>query len=147
MTTTPSTPRRIAVDIEVRYIETDQMGRVHHASYVAWMEVARTRLCQETGYSYAQIEAMGYYLMVAGLELRYVGAALYGDTVRVECWVKELGSRTLRFGYEIFRAGERITLGETYHVWVERATGRPCSIPRVLRGPFAELAALTDAAT
>jgi acyl-CoA thioester hydrolase len=134
-------PTRISVPIEVRYIETDQMSRVHHASYVAWMEVARTKLCQETGYSYAQIEAMGYFLMVVGLELRYSGAALYGDTVQIECWVKELGSRTLRFGYDVLREGQRITSGETYHVWVERASGRPCSMPAPLREPFARLAA------
>jgi acyl-CoA thioester hydrolase len=116
------------------------MGRVHHASYVAWMEVARTRLCAASGHSYAEIEAAGFYLMVAGLELRYVGAALYGDTVRVECWVKELGSRTLRFGYEIFRGDRKLTSGSTYHVWVERASGKPCSMPAMLREPFSRLA-------
>jgi len=134
------TPIRISVPIEVRYIETDQMGRVHHASYVAWMEVARTRLCAESGFSYAEIEAGGHFLMVVGLELRYSGAALYGDTVRVDCWVSELGSRTLRFGYEIFRGEQRVTSGSTYHVWVERANGKPCSMPAMLREPFARLA-------
>ena len=134
------TPHRLSVDIEVRYIETDQMGHVHHAAYVAWMEVARTRLCKETGYSYADIEAMGYFLIVASLELRYGGAAYYGDTVRVECWVSEMGSRALRFGYEIFRGAERISRGSTYHVWVERASGKTVTIPALLREPFERLA-------
>ena len=33
-----------SVDVEVRYIETDQMGVVHHANYIAWFELARTHL-------------------------------------------------------------------------------------------------------
>ena len=136
----PAVPTRISVDIEVRYIETDQMGRVHHAAYVAWLEIARTRLCAASGHSYAEIEGAGFFLMVVGLELRYVAAALYGDTVRVDCWVSELGSRTLRFGYEVFRGGQRVTSGSTYHVWVERSTGKPCSMPVMLREPFARLA-------
>jgi acyl-CoA thioester hydrolase len=137
--TTP-TPRRIATELEVRYIETDQMGRVHHAAYVAWMEVARTRWCRESGVSYAEIEAMGYFLMVAGIELRYTGAVRYGDTVRVECWVSEMASRTLRFAYEVFLGEQRVTTGSSYHVWVERSSGRTVSIPAALREPFARLA-------
>jgi acyl-CoA thioester hydrolase len=133
-------PTRVSDDIEVRYNETDQMRRVHHAAYVAWLEIARTRLCAASGHSYPEIEAAGFILMVVGLELRYSGAALYGDTVRVDCWVSELGSRTLRFGYEVFRGEQRITSGSTYHVWVERSTGKPCSIPAMLRVPFARLA-------
>jgi acyl-CoA thioesterase FadM len=77
---------------------------------------------------------------VVGLELRYAGAARYGDTARVECWVSELGSRTLRFGYEVFVGAQRITSGSSYHVWVDRATGKPCSMPANLREPFARLA-------
>ena len=43
------------VDVEVRYIETDQMGHVHHANYVAWFELARTRLCATSGTPYAEL--------------------------------------------------------------------------------------------
>ncbi len=117
------------------------MGRVHHASYVAWMEVARTKLCRETGYSYAQIEEMGFFLVVAGIELRYTGIARYGDTVRIDCWVSEMASRTLRFAYEVYRANDRVTTGSSYHVWVERSSGRTVSIPAVLKAPFERLAA------
>jgi acyl-CoA thioester hydrolase len=98
-------------------------------------------LCRETGYSYAEIEAMGYFLVVAGIELRYTGSAHYGDTVRIDCWVSEMGSRTLRFGYEVFRGDDRVTTGSSYHVWVERSSGRTVSIPAVLKEPFARLAA------
>lgn len=128
------------IDIEVRYAETDQMGVVHHANYAVWFELARTRLCATSGYHYAAIEELGYLLMVSGLEVSYRRPARYGDTVQVECRVARLGSRGLRFVYEVRRDGERLATGTTDHIWVERASRRPCRTPEPLREPFARLA-------
>jgi acyl-CoA thioester hydrolase len=136
----PLQPRRAEMDIEVRYAETDQMGVVHHANYVVWFELARTRLCSLTGFHYADIERTGYLLMVTGVEVRYHRPARYGDVVRISCWCERLASRGLRFAYEV-RSGEaRLVTGTTEHVWIERASGRPCRIPEVLREPFQRLA-------
>src|ERR1044071_1461667 len=99
-------PVRSTVDIEVRYVETDQMGVVHHANYAVWFELARTRLCALTGFHYADIEKMGYLLMVTGLEVRYRRSARYGDTVAVTCRAQRLASRGLRFAYEVRKDGE-----------------------------------------
>lgn len=133
-------PLRTEIDVEVRYAETDQMGVVHHANYVVWFELARTRLCARSGYHYADIEKLGYLLMVTGVEARYHRPARYGDVVRVECWCDRLGSRGLRFAYEVFKDGQRLVTGVTEHVWIEKETGRPCRTPEILREPFQRLA-------
>ncbi len=133
--------RAKTIPVEVRYAETDQMGVVHHAVYAVWFEMARTALCLETGFHYADIERLGYLLMVTGLEVRFGQPARYGETVEVTCRLERLASRGLRFGYEVSRAGERLATGATEHLWVSRATGRPCRIPDVLRPGFEALAA------
>jgi acyl-CoA thioester hydrolase len=133
---------RAETEIEVRYAETDQMGVVHHANYVVWFELARTRLCALSGFHYADIEKMGYLLMVTGVEVSYRRPARYGDRVRVVCWGDRLASRALRFAYEVRNGGELLVTGATDHVWVESATGRPCRIPEPLREPFRKLAGL-----
>ena len=116
------------------------MGVVHHSVYLVWFEQARTRHCLETGHHYADIEKQGYYLVVTGAEARLLKGATYGETVGVTCWIERLKSRGLRFAYEVDRDGEVLVRGATEHVWVERASGRPCRIPEVLREPFARLA-------
>jgi len=126
--------------VEVRYAETDQMGVVHHSVYLVWFELARTRLCLESGHHYADVEKLGYYLVVTRTETRFLAGATYGDTVRVVCWLDRMGSRGLRFAYEVRRGGEAIATGATEHVWVDRESGRPCRIPEVLREPFTRLA-------
>jgi acyl-CoA thioester hydrolase len=135
-----STPHRVELDVEVRYAETDQMGVVHHSVYLVWFELARTRLCLESGHHYADVEKLGYYLVVTRTETRFLAGATYGDTVRVVCWLDRMGSRGLRFAYEVRRGGEAIATGATEHVWVDRESGRPCRIPEVLREPFTRLA-------
>lgn len=135
-------PVRIATEIEVRYAETDQMGIVHHANYVIWFELARTRLCAASGHHYADIEKMGYLLMVTGVQASYRRPARYGDTVKVACWNDRLGSRGLHFAYEVRKGEEVLVTGATEHIWVEAATGRPCRMPEALREPFRRLAGL-----
>ena len=129
-------PVRARIDVEVRYAETDQMGIVHHANYVVWFELARTRLCALSGFHYADIERLGYLLMVTGVEARYHRPARYGDVVQVVCWCERLGSRGLSFAYEVRKEEERLVTGLTEHVWIESATGRPCRTPEPLREPF-----------
>jgi acyl-CoA thioester hydrolase len=141
------------VDIEVRYAETDQMGVVHHSNYIVWFELARTRLCASSGFHYAEVERQGYLLMVTGAEVRYRKSALYGDTVRVRAWVEQSGSRGLRFAYQIHRAadigdtddagaapGDLLATGATEHVWLHKASGKPCRTPEFLRPAFDRLA-------
>ena len=134
-----SAPTRSEIEIEVRYAETDQMGVVHHANYLVWFELARTRLCARSGYHYAQIEELGYFLMVTAVDVEYRKGARYGDGVRVAAWIERLSSRGLTFGYEVFCGDQQLALGSTQHVWVEIATNKPRRMPEVLREPFERL--------
>lgn len=131
-------PARAAVDVEVRYAETDAMGIVHHSAYLVWFELARTRLCRETGFTYSEIEKGGNFLTVTGVQVSYRRPARYGDELRVTAWVDRLGSRGLRFAYEVDRGEERLASGTTEHVWIDRE-GRPCRIPGHLAPSFARL--------
>lgn len=137
-----ATPVEKTIDVEVRYAETDQMGVVHHAEYVVWFEMARTRLCADSGWHYADIERGGHWLMVTGVEVSYRRPARYGDVVRVSCALSRLGSRGLAFAYRVEKDGDLLVRGVTEHVWVERASGRPCRMPAELAEPFRRLAGL-----
>ncbi|MGH9464219.1 MAG: acyl-CoA thioesterase [Thermoanaerobaculia bacterium] len=135
-----SDPLRHEVEVEVRYAETDQMGVVHHANYLVWFELARTALCARSGHPYAEIERLGYLLMVVGAQVHYRRGARYGDRVRVVVWIERLRTRHLAFAYEVRRDAELLAHGRTEHVWVRRDDGRPTTMPTTLREPFLALA-------
>jgi acyl-CoA thioester hydrolase len=137
-------PPRTEIEVEVRYAETDQMGVVHHANYVVWFELARTRLCALSGLHYAEIETLGYLLMVSAVTVSYRRPARYGDTVQVTCRTARMASRGLHFAYEVRKDGELLATGATEHIWIEAASGRPCRTPEPVRAPFARLAGISS---
>src|SRR5213596_3827742 len=109
-------PRVISsITLRVNYSETDQMGVVYHANYLMWFDRARTELMRETGLTYKELEQQGVYLAVSEVNVRYRAAARYDDLLRVRCWVRELASRRVTFGYAVERAGtgELLATGET----------------------------------
>jgi acyl-CoA thioester hydrolase len=129
-------PHAVHASIEVRYAETDQMGIVHHANYLVWFEQARTRLCLEAGFHYADIERRGFLLLVTGANLSYRGPSRYGDLVDVACWVDRVGSRGVTFAYRVSRDGALLATGSTEHIWVDAAARRPTRFPEDLKEPF-----------
>lgn len=137
---------RATIAAEVRYAETDAMGIVHHSVYLVWFELARTRLCQETGFHYADIERGGHYLTVTGVDVRYRRPARYGDRVDITAWIDRMGSRGLRFAYEVRQGEGLLATGATDHVWIDRS-GRPCRIPASYGPAFRQLAGEGSAAS
>ena len=131
----PSEPTRCTIDVEVRYAETDQMGVVHHANYVVWFELVRTHLCALSGFHYADIEAMGYLLMVTGVEARYRQPARYGDVVQVVCWGSSRGAAACAFttrcarGRSCSRPAPATTSGSTPPPAAPAASPPPCARP------------------
>src|SRR5574341_775950 len=91
------------------------MGFAYHANYLIWMDMARTEHLRERGVSYKELEEQGTYLTVTDVHIRYRQPARYDDMIRVRCWVRDLASRRVTFGYAVERAetGELLATAET----------------------------------
>lgn len=113
-------------EIEVRYAETDQMGIVYHANYLIWMEVGRTKLIQDLGFSYAELESEGILSPVIDLEIAYKKPLRYGETATVHTWIEEYNGMRIVYGYEIFTpSGEVAIQAKSSHVCVQKDTFKP----------------------
>ena len=98
------------------------MGLVYHANYLVWLDMARTEHLREAGMTYKDLEAQGIYLTVTEARIRYRLPARYDDLVRVRCWVRDLASRRVTFGYAVERAdsGELLATAETSLIALNR---------------------------
>jgi acyl-CoA thioester hydrolase len=113
-------------EIEVRYAETDQMGIVYHANYLIWMEVGRTKLIQDLGFSYAELESEGILSPVIDLEIAYKKPLRYGETATVHTWIEEYNGMRTVYGYEILTpSGEVAIQAKSSHVCVQKDTFKP----------------------
>lgn len=102
--------------IRVRYGETDQMGHAYYANYLLWFEQARGAWCRDRGFTYKQLEEMGYFLPVVEVHVRYRGEIRYDDSVVVRVQVSEIRRAAIQFRYEITKDGKLTTEGYTWHV-------------------------------
>lgn len=93
--------------VRVNYSETDQMGVAYHARYLVWLDIARTEHLRQCGASYRELETAGLRLVVSEVAIRYRQPARFDDLVRVRCWVKEVASRRVTFGYAVEHAEAR----------------------------------------
>jgi acyl-CoA thioester hydrolase len=120
----------VDIDIRVRYAETDQMGVAYYANYLVWFEVGRSELCRKRGFRYADLEALGYKLLVTDVHCRYRNSVKYDETVIVRTWLKGMNKRMITYGYQILRKDREdvIAEGETRHICVD-SNGKARSLP------------------
>ncbi len=122
-----------ALELHVRYAETDQMGRAHHAHFLVWCESGRSALMREAGASYARLEERGVRLPVSRVKVAYRRPVGYDALVRVETRLEEVRSRKVAFSYRILNGdGEVIATAWTELVSTDTA-GRPTRLPADVR--------------
>lgn len=129
-----------SVEFRVRYAETDQGGIAHHSNYLVWCEQARTDHMRQLGVSYRAMEESGLRLLVVDAHVRFRQPARYDDLLRVACWVRELASRRVVFGYAIGRVedGQLLATAQTSLIAVD-STHVPTRIPSDARDRLAPI--------
>ena len=119
-------------EIEIRYAETDQMGVVYHANYIIWLEIGRTKLIEDLGFTYAGMEKDGYLSPVIDISIQYRAALRYGQKAFVRTWVEDHGRLRTKYGYEIVHEdGAIAATAISEHVVVKKDTFRPVSIKKI----------------
>ncbi len=127
---TPTDRPVTETSFRVRYAETDAMGITHHANYIVYFEEARSHYSRAQGADYAEFERSGFWLTVAEVHARYLIPTHYAQEIIARCWVEELKSRAVAFGYEIVDAesGQVCVTGLSRHVCITH-DGRVARIP------------------
>lgn len=108
-------------EIRVRYSETDQMGVVYHANYLAWFEVGRVEYLRDIGLDYRAMESQGIMVPVLEVNCKYRQPAKYDDIVTVETRLSEVKRAKFYFEYMVFRKedSELLATGRSEHIFVD----------------------------
>ncbi len=132
--------------VRVRYAETDQMGVVYHSNYLIWFEVGRVELMRSLGFDYKRMELDDdTYIVVADIHCRYQHPARYDEVLTVRTRILEAKTRTLKFGYEIFRREDQklLAIGHTIHVACSR-DGHVKHFPDKYKAAFLSISGVTS---
>lgn len=120
--------------IRVYFQDTDAGGVVYHASYVNFMERARTEWMRGFGYSNAGLmKELGVVFVVRSLKLDYLKPALLDDLLTVSAQLKAIGRSRVTLQQSLMRGDETLVEAEIHLVSVSMETFKPVSVPEVLR--------------
>ena len=121
--------KNFSIQIKVRYCETDQMGLVHHGSYVNYFEEARISWISNLGFSYSEMEKSGIILPVSKLNINYLRPAYFENDLVVNVELAELPTSRLIFNYTITNKGESVVTGTTVLAFLNKETKKPVRCP------------------
>ena len=121
--------KNFSMQIKVRYCETDQMGLVHHGSYINYFEEARISWISNLGFSYSEMEKSGIILPVSKLNINYLRPAYFENDLVVNVELAELPTSRLIFNYSITNKGEVVVTGTTVLAFLNKETKKPVRCP------------------
>lgn len=119
-------------EMRVRYSDTDQMQRLHHAAYVEYLEVVRIEFLRALGFSYSRLEQSGYLLPVSTLQLKYHRGVEYDEVLSFDTRVQVNSEIRLTFASEIRAADALVTTATVELACIDAVRHRPCRLPEDL---------------
>ena len=121
-------------DVRVAYADTDRMGVVYYANYLALFERGRTEFLRSLGLRYRDLEETQRLFMPAKeARVEYFAPARYDELIKIRTRLAELGPAHLTFGSEIYdEAGKLIARG-LVKLAVVNLLWRPTRLPPDLR--------------
>ena len=111
------------VEIKIPFHDCDPMHIVWHGNYARYIEVARCELLDQFDYDYLAMDASGYLWPIVDLRMKYIGSAVFSQTIKVSAYLKEYETR-LKIDYVISDAktGNKLTKATSVQVAVDKAT-------------------------
>ncbi|MGH1540339.1 MAG: acyl-CoA thioesterase [Arenicella sp.] len=109
----------ITLEMEVPFFDVDSYRIAWHGSYVKYFEIARCKLLEHIGYTYADMEASGYFFPIIDMQVKYIKPLRFEQKFSMTATLVEWEHR-LSIRYEItdLVSGERITKAKTSQVAV-----------------------------
>jgi acyl-CoA thioester hydrolase len=119
--------------ITTRWMDNDAYGHVNNVVYYSWFDTAvNAHLIEQGALDIHAGETIG---LVIETQCNYFAPVEFPQTVEAGLRVARIGSSSVRYEVGLFLQGEPLTAakGHFIHVYVDRATRRPTSLPERLR--------------
>lgn len=119
--------------IPTRWMDNDVYGHVNNVNYYSYFDTVVNEYLMRNGVlDFAQGEVIG---LVVETQCNYFQSIAFPDVIDAGLRVTKLGSSSVRYEIGLFREGEMeaAAQGHFVHVYVDRETRRPVSLPDGLR--------------
>ena len=128
--------------IPTRWMDNDAYGHVNNVTYYSYFDTAvNEHLIRAGGLDIRSSPVIG---IVVETSCRFHRSLSFPDGIDAGLRVAKLGTSSVVYEIALFRAGDDAAAasGRFVHVWVDRATWRPTSIPPRILAALAPLQAM-----
>jgi acyl-CoA thioester hydrolase len=129
--------------IPTRWMDNDVYGHVNNVVYYSYFDtVVNQYLIAEGGLDIEQSPVIG---LVVETLCRYLKPIAFPEIVEAGLRVGKLGNSSVRYEIAIFRQGDPApaAAGHFVHVYVDRVTRRPASVPEPMRRALTRILAVS----
>ena len=123
--------------LRVRYGECDPQGVVFNANYIAYFDVVMTELWREAIGPYQDMVAAGTDMVVAEVNVRFLGPAGFDDEIDFEARLTRLGETAISTRIDASTGGRPVVEGHLRHVFIDPTTKAKRPIPPDVRDALA----------
>lgn len=125
---------RFVLPVRVYYEDTDAAGVVYYASYLRYLERARTEWLRTLGFEQSQLaREHGIAFAARSLSVEYLKPARLDDQLDVIAEVGFLGRAQLRFAQRVQRGDELLLTAVMRIACLDVERMRPTAIPEQIR--------------
>ena len=129
----PRSAYRAFRTISTRWMDNDAYGHVNNVVYYSWFDtVVNAHLIEQGALDIHHGETIG---LVVETQCNYFSSIQFPQTVEAGLRVAHMGKSSVRYEVGLFVQGEPLTAarGHFIHVYVDRATRRPATLPDKLK--------------
>lgn len=126
--------------VRVYYDDTDAGGVVYHASYLRFMERARTEWLRARGFDHTTLARdLGVLFIVRNLSVKYQRPAVLDDVLQVRVVPVRASRGLILFRQSVERDAAILVRGEVSVACVDAATMKVVPLPGPLQNLFGEV--------
>jgi acyl-CoA thioester hydrolase len=120
-------------EITTRWMDNDAYGHVNNVVYYSWFDTVVNQFLISNGA--LDIEHGSVIGLVVETQCNYFASVAFPERITAGLCVTKLGNSSVRYEVSIFREDEETASaqGHFIHVYVDRATRKPTSIPEHMR--------------
>ncbi|MFZ6673848.1 acyl-CoA thioesterase [Undibacterium sp. Xuan67W] len=125
--------------IQTRWMDNDAYGHVNNVIYYSWFDtVVNQFLIVNQALDIEKSQEIG---LVIETQCNYLASVAFPDVISAGVTVSKLGNSSVRYEIGIFKNDEEMAAaqGHFVHVYVDRESRRPVSIPEKIRSLLSTL--------
>lgn len=141
-----SNKTQVTLEMQVAFYDVDAYRVVWHGNYPKYCEIARCKLLEKIGFTYADMEDINHFFPVIDLQIKYIDSLIFDQRFSITAMLKEWQNKLI-IDYQIYDTNTQkpITKAQTTQIAVKMPEGiTQFEAPKALRDKMTQLLNQSD---